>query len=98
MRINGFNVFQTAFSLFGSSFPRRLASEVQKMSSWLKRFLVGVAVLPALAMATSTTPSYPVYKWHTFFGGEHNSGANLPATAVDAAGNLYVTGPTQYPW
>ncbi|MGA3017566.1 MAG: hypothetical protein ABSF62_10645 [Bryobacteraceae bacterium] len=49
-------------------------------------------------MASGTTPSYPVYKWHTFFGGDQNSGANLPATAVDAAGNLYVTGATQYPW
>jgi hypothetical protein len=68
------------------------------MSSWLKRFLIGVAVLPALAMATNIAPSHPAYKWHTFFGGDQNSGANLPATAVDAAGNLYVTGATQYPW
>jgi len=68
------------------------------MSSWLNRFLIGVAVLPALAMASITAPSHPTYKWHTFFGGDHNGGANLPATAVDAAGNLYVTGATQYPW
>jgi len=63
------------------------------MRLWLTRFLASVAVAPALAMA-----AHPAYKWHTFFGGDQNSGANLPATAVDAAGNLYVTGATQYPW
>ena len=63
------------------------------MSSWLNRFLAGVALLPALAMA-----SYPAYKWHTFFGGDINDAENLPATVVDANGNLYVTGATRFPW
>ena len=68
------------------------------MSSWLKRFLIGVAVLPALAMATGTTPSFPAYQWHTFLGGDVNTEANLPASVVDAAGNLYITGHTVHLW
>jgi len=68
------------------------------MGSWLKGLLTGCVVLPTLAIAAGAATTYPVYQWHTFFGGDQNSGANLPATAVDAAGNLYVTGATQYPW
>ena len=57
--------------------------------------LAGIAVLPVLAIA-GTTISPPVYQWHTFFGGDGSS--NYPATAVDASGNLYLTGGTQHPW
>jgi hypothetical protein len=64
------------------------------MSFSLKGFLVGITVLPVLAIAS--TP--PAYQWHTFFGGDAGDGANKPATVVDAYGNLYVTGWTQYPW
>jgi hypothetical protein len=53
--------------------------------------LAGIAVLPVLAIAGT-----PVYQWHTFFGGDGSS--NYPATAVDASGNLYLTGGTQHPW
>jgi hypothetical protein len=62
------------------------------------RFLVGVALLPVLAMATNIAPSHPAYQWHTFFGGDIEDSANLPASTVDADGNLYVTGATRYPW
>jgi hypothetical protein len=71
------------------------------MNSWLKRFLVGAALLAALTiplMATQGPPSYPAYQWHTFLGGDENVAANKPATVTDADGNLYITGSTTYPW
>ncbi len=68
------------------------------MISWLKRLLVGVAVLPALAIASNTTTSYIGYQWHTFLGGDTGSTSNRPASAVDAAGNLYITGATVHPF
>lgn len=72
------------------------------MNSWLRRFLIGMVILLALtipvAAAQGTPPSYVAYQWHTFFGGDGGVEANLPATVVDAYGNLYATGQTQYPW
>jgi hypothetical protein len=70
------------------------------MSRWLKRLLACIAVLPALTVPLAATqgPQPVVYRWHTFFGGDANSGTNVPASALDAYGNLYVTGWTQYPW
>jgi hypothetical protein len=69
------------------------------MSVWLKKFPIAIAaaILPVFAIP-SNAASNPVYQWHTFFGGDAGDGANLPATTVDASGNLYVTGWTQYPW
>jgi hypothetical protein len=53
-----------------------------------------------MAIASGTLPpaSHVAYQWHTFFGGDAGVGQNIPATAVDPNGNLYVTGWTLYPW
>src|ERR1035441_7657285 len=72
--------------------------EEQNMSSWLRRFLVGMMILPVLTVPVMAQGPYVGYQWHTFFGGDPNEAATLPATAVDASGNLYLTGTTQFPW
>jgi hypothetical protein len=52
----------------------------------------------AQATGVVTPPPHPNYQWHTFIGGDPSIAANEPASAVDAGGNLYITGHTTYPW
>ena len=54
--------------------------------------MLGAVLLTALAAANP-----PGYQWHTFYNNPNSNGyIDAPATAVDAAGNVYVAGTCGY--
>lgn len=55
--------------------------------------------LLASGVAQAGSPTiHPTYQWHTFIGGDSTIGETVPASTMDASGNLYIAGTTWDPW